>query len=598
MGNVCCSTPATQGDDETYRDKLPGKERGEVPSQANGHLTPLYESNEVIVGSADTVTPKDNGHGPHADRIQSDDEYWTCETNLSGVDFEVESADGASPPVVGTKELSPRRRSQGITVRPFRADPQKLLHTHSQIYVPTWKEKLNRMAATPAQNGNGHGPAKELNGTTDTSRGTQAPPISLNDVHGAPQGGVNHHRHRWWSHSTQSENKGGWHLWPFHHGHGAEGAPAENGERKVIPRVRSMEHNLRLAPAQLGSAKPPRRCVTGVNKAALEGAGHRESLIASHVMASVRIFFHDLTSAWSWRSGGTSRDSIDRQSDLRSRRLVRPVAGATLALCSLAALQPGSVAETDYSFSVRGGNYFRDKKKISSMAPGYKLLGADIFTAGKKISHIAPHLQLPEVPPSVAAAAGSLPPLLVINIQMPSYEPSLFGRADDGDGCSLVFYYVLSEDFVAQKDSPEFKLAQRFLSPSDESHKSKEGRSKVRDQLKIVARLVNSDELEMSSTERNLIYMYNEKPVLSRPQHAFFEGEGYLEIDVDVHRFSYVAVKGLYSFKDRMSQVCMDLGFVIQGNDKSELPERMLATVRFCKIPVFTSGNILELMDL
>ncbi|KAM7464570.1 hypothetical protein LguiA_032691 [Lonicera macranthoides] len=259
--------------------------------------------------------------------------------------------------------------------------------------------------------------------------------------------------------------------------------------------------------------------------------------------------------------------------------LERPIAGSQVPFCPLEKDILDSWSSIDPStFRVRGETYLRDKRKEHAPnCAAYYPFGVDVFLSQRKISHVARFVELP-----VISSSGELPPILVVNVQIPLYPATFFQSEIDGEGINFVLYFKLSESYSKELPSHFQESMRKLLNDDVEKVKGFKSETLVpfRERLKILGRIANVEDLPISSAEKKLMNAYNEKPVLSRPQHDFYSGENYLEIDLDMHKFSYISRKGFESFLDRLKYCILDFGLTIQGNKAEELPEQVFCCVR------------------
>lgn len=69
---------------------------------------------------------------------------------------------------------------------------------------------------------------------------------------------------------------------------------------------------------------------------------------------------------------------------------------------------------------------------------------------------------------------------------------------------------------------------------------------------------------------------YNGKPVLIKKTGTMYRGANFIEMDVNVHKFTYPCRLCLINMKEKFAEMVIRVGFTIEGRSDEELPEVLL----------------------
>jgi len=235
---------------------------------------------------------------------------------------------------------------------------------------------------------------------------------------------------------------------------------------------------------------------------------------------------------------------------------------------------PHSFWNVDASnFELRiGPNYNKSKQKQPSTAALYDLYSVDIVRADTTLGEVEDGFQIPDIPGLTDIDTGHayVPPMLVLNCNLPSEEPDMLRASADGPTYIVVIYLVISpatlEELMDLKTaSPAVQLFANWCEKS-------EADADFRSRFKAMCVL---DEIEKLGLP-GFIAGFNGKPTLINKSGAFTRHPSYIEMSINVHMFNFLAKKGLYSLHKKFPTFVLNVGFTIEGRDDSELPEVLL----------------------
>lgn len=173
-------------------------------------------------------------------------------------------------------------------------------------------------------------------------------------------------------------------------------------------------------------------------------------------------------------------------------------------------------------FDVRHGPaYATNGHKASSVDSMYDVFRLSVTNSAHKLPHIG---RVAVLPPDADVLVLGLPPYIILHVMVPQYPPpGIFNRKrKDGISSHVTVYGRLSDSVRAMiregRPPPAVSLFRRFVHPLTGAQLRKE-------RLKLIAGVVNMQELGFDKITRAILRAYNYKPFLSRTASTFYATE-------------------------------------------------------------------------
>ncbi|EPS71205.1 lipid binding protein, partial [Genlisea aurea] len=213
-------------------------------------------------------------------------------------------------------------------------------------------------------------------------------------------------------------------------------------------------------------------------------------------------------------------------------------------------------------FKVRGSDYLRTKEKIPAGDYLLKPLGFDWLKGSTKLSELltSPENRIKKALDHECSKPHQHPPLVwAFNLQLPTKENH-----------SAVAY------FVGIDPLPDDSLITRFLKGDDAFRDSR---------LKLIANIVKGPWIVRTAVGEQAIC------IIGRALRSKYSlGEHFIEVDIDVGS-SVVANAIVHLAFGYLTTLTVDLAFLIEGQQESELPERVLGAFRISGLDADSAGQ-------